>query len=480
MNKIDNFEERSKRYVRWLIWTYFWLLLFEGALRKWALPDLSNPLLLVRDPVVIAIYLLAIPAKVFPRNGWTWTLVVIGFLSLIATVAQLWMYLPPMLIGLIAGYGFRCNFFHLPLIFVMAKVLRPADVKRFGWWTLVLLIPMTVLMIAQFRAAPDALVNRTASGEGTMLMSAMGKVRTAGPFSFVIGVVAYFALATGYIVWGVLNPGVYKTWLLTVASGALIIGAAVSGSRSLIGACAVVVASLLLVVFLRPDVMNRFGQVLVAVVVLGFVVTRMPIFREGAKVMFTRFSEVAEATDQSISQDLISRVFSTFQDGVFVIGKAPFLGYGLGVGTNAGAKLLFGQSFFLLMEGEWPRVILENGPLLGVAYLLWRLGLVLRVGWLTIKSVLMGNLLPLLLFSSSFLPMISGQFGQPTILGFAVFVTGLAVAAMQEGAPVPADPKPPDDGKRIPIKPIRGRSAYAERLHGPARIPERPNGSVAR
>src|ERR1700682_749757 len=108
MNSIDSSEERAKRQIRRLIWLYFWLLLIEGALRKWALPDLSNPLLLVRDPVVIAIYLLAIPARVFPRNGWTLALVVIGFLSLIATVAQLWMYLPPMLIGLIAGYGFRC------------------------------------------------------------------------------------------------------------------------------------------------------------------------------------------------------------------------------------------------------------------------------------------------------------------------------------------------------------------------------------
>jgi hypothetical protein len=476
----DSPEARARRYIRYLIWAYFWLLLVEGVLRKWVLPDLSNPLLVIRDPVVLAIYALSFRARVFPRNAWVMALIVMAILTTGATFFQLWDYVAPEAIAVVAGYGIHANFFHLPLIFIMARVLTIEDVKRFGWWTLVLLIPMTVLMIAQFRAAPDALVNRTASGEGTMLMSAMGKVRTAGPFSFVIGVVAYFALATGYIVWGVLNPGVYKSWLLTVASGALIIGAAVSGSRSLIGACAVVVASLLLVVFLRPDVMNRFGQVLVAVVVLGFVVTRMPIFREGAKVMFTRFSEVAEATDQSISQDLISRVFSTFQDGVFVIGKAPFLGYGLGVGTNAGAKLLFGQSFFLLMEGEWPRVILENGPLLGVAYLLWRLGFVLRVGWLTIKSVLMGNLLPLLLFSSSFLPMISGQFGQPTILGFAVFVTGLAVAAIQEGAPVPVDPKPPGDGKRIPMKPVRGRSAYAERLHGPAPIPERPNGSVAR
>src|SRR5713226_3418491 len=105
MNSIDNSEEKAKQYVRRLIWLYFWLLLIEGALRKWVLPTYSNPLLLIRDPVVIAIYLLAIPAKVFPRNGWTLALVVIGFLSLLATVAQLYLYFPPTMIALVAGYG---------------------------------------------------------------------------------------------------------------------------------------------------------------------------------------------------------------------------------------------------------------------------------------------------------------------------------------------------------------------------------------
>jgi len=80
----------------------------------------------------------------------------------------------------------------------MGKVMRLEDVKRFGWWTLILIIPMTFLMVAQFRASPDALINSTAGGEGEMMTTAMGKVRTAGPFSFVIGVVLYFALATAF------------------------------------------------------------------------------------------------------------------------------------------------------------------------------------------------------------------------------------------------------------------------------------------
>lgn len=481
MNKIDNSVEKAQRWVRRLIWVYFWMLLIEGALRKWVLPELSNPLLLVRDPVAIAIYLFAIPAKVFPRNGWTLALLVIGFLSLIATFAQLWMYLPPQMIAFVAGYGFRSNFFHLPLIFVIGKVLRPEDVKRFGWWILVVVVPMAALMVVQFRAAPDAFVNRTAGGEGEMMLSALGKVRTAGTFSFVTGIVSYFALATGFLVWSVLRRTVYKNWLLAAAGSALIMGVAVSGSRSVVGACLVVVASLVVVLVLRPDAVNRFGQTLMVVLVLGFIVTRTPVFKEGLSVLTTRFSEVAEASDQSVTRGLVMRVLGDFEEAFFVLGKAPFLGYGLGIGTNAGAKFLTGRSGFLLTEGEWSRIFLEIGPVLGLAYVALRCGLVVWMGLLCLKSVKLGNVLPLLLFSSSFLPMISGQFGQPTILGFAVFTTGLALAARNgEELLTPTQLRSARPRAIGSENVVRSRSAHAARLHSSNQRSSPTNGSVDR
>ena len=475
----DDSEEKAKGYIRQLIWLYFWLLLVEGALRKWVVPQLSNPLLVVRDPVTLGIYFFAIRARVFPRNSWTVALAIIATLTLFATFAQLLPYIPPKMIALVAGYGVHANYFHLPLIFVMARVLRPEDLRKFGWWILLLLIPMSILLVAQFRAAPDAFVNRTAGGEGEMMTAAMGKVRTAGPFSFVIGVVAYYSLATGYLIWGVLTKGIYKNWLLAAAGIALIIGIAVSGSRSVVAACAVVVASLLVVIVLRPNMINRFGQVLVVVVVLGFVVSRTAIFKEGMSVIATRFTEVAEASEQTVAGSVVSRLWSSFSEGFYVLTKAPLLGYGLGIGTNAGAKLLTGHALFLLTEDEWSRVFLESGPILGVVYILWRCILAVRIGWLCLRSVLLGNLLPILLFSSAFLPMISGQFGQPTILGFVVFVTGLALAALniQEGQFTPS--AIPASRQKIP-SPVRGRSAYAERLHGSGAGPIQGNGAVDR
>lgn len=469
-------EDKNIRLIRQLIWIYFWLLIFEGALRKWVLPSLSNPLLIVRDPVVLAAYVLSFRAGVFPKNRWTYSIATIAFIAFAISFVPLWYYLPPIKIALVAGFGFRADFLHLPLIFVMAKVLRFEDVKRFGFWTLLLMMPMALLMIAQFHASPDAFLNRTAGGEGEMMTAALGKVRTAGPFSFVVGVVAYFALATGFGIWAALKRDVYPTWLLGAAAIALVVGIAVSGSRSVVATCAIVIASLAAVVVLRPQSVTRLGQILLVFVVLGFIVTRTSIFHEGFHVLSTRFEEVAEASDKSIGAGAFERVMGDFGDGFFALRHAPFLGYGLGIGTNAGAKFLTGAQVFLLAENEWARIILESGPLVGLAFILWRASLTFSIGRVCLQSIKRDNVLPLLLFSSSFVPLFSGQFGQPTISGFCIFVTGLALAAAhQDGENM--------TGAKLEAAPIRRpmrRSAYASRLHGPGAHPGHTNGSVDR
>jgi hypothetical protein len=154
--------EKTIIYIRRLIWLYLILLIFEGSLRKWVVPQFSDPLLIVRDPIVILIYILALRARVFPWNGYIVSLLIISILSIVLSVFRLWDFIPPTTIALITGYGFRSNFLHLPLVFVMAKVLNEVDVKNIGRWTLLGMIPMGLLMIAQFRAPAESFINRAA------------------------------------------------------------------------------------------------------------------------------------------------------------------------------------------------------------------------------------------------------------------------------------------------------------------------------
>src|SRR4051812_41871424 len=115
--------ERLITHIKRAIWVYFFLLIFEGVFRKWLLPQFSDVLLIVRDPVVIVIYLLAIKARVFPRNNWMLSLGIIAFLSSLVSAVVLEPYLPVQPIILVTGFGFRSNFLHLPLLFIMGRVL---------------------------------------------------------------------------------------------------------------------------------------------------------------------------------------------------------------------------------------------------------------------------------------------------------------------------------------------------------------------
>jgi hypothetical protein len=77
----------SRRRLRQLIWLYFWLLIFEGALRKWVFPGLSNILLLVRDPIALSAVFLGWPLLQQKRwQIWLLPLFVIGILGTILAI----------------------------------------------------------------------------------------------------------------------------------------------------------------------------------------------------------------------------------------------------------------------------------------------------------------------------------------------------------------------------------------------------------
>jgi len=461
------------RNIRRLIYLYLFLLIIEGALRKWIVPQFSNPLLLVRDPVVLAIYFLAWHARVFPRNGFILSLAIICILSWIVSIFVLDPYVPMSRILLVTAYGFRSNFLHLPLIFILASVFDADDVRKIGWWILVGMIPISLLMALQFHSAPDSFINRTVGlGEGEQITAGGGKIRPPGTFSFISGPIHYVTGAAAFVLYGGLRRATYPNWLLFGAGCSVLLAIVVSGSRSLVVSVLLVVLSLAIVLLVRPDAVNRFGKSLVLLVIAMLIITRLPIVHEGLTILSSRFTESAEAAETTITGGLIQRTLGEFTEGLGHLGHAPIAGFGLGVGTSGGAAFLMGQSTFLLSENEWTRIIFENGPILGLAFLLWRAALTIYLGFVSLRALTRAEILPLLLFSAGFLIILNGQLGQPTSLGFAAVLNGLCLASTRPGkiTAVPVTPPPP----RL----IRGRSAFAERLHG-ADAPYR-NGSVDR
>jgi hypothetical protein len=453
--------QKSFISVRRLIWLYFFLLIFEGTFRKWILPQFSDVLLVVRDPVVLAIYFFALKARVFPRNNYILALGIISVLSWLVSLVVLEPYLSLKPLILVTGFGFRSNFLHLPLIFIIGRVLTQDDVLKLGKWVVIGLIPMCVLLAVQFNAAPDSFINRTAGlGETQQITAGGGKIRPPGTFSFVSGVIFYSALSAAFLLYGALTRGVYRNWVLVGGGFALVVTIAVSGSRSVLLAVLVVMASMLAIIALRPSAMTQFGRNLLIAVVVLLVAVRLPVFQEGVQVLSDRFTAVAEAEETSIARGLLARTFSGYTEGILLLPRAPLAGYGLGIGTNGGAKFLTGRSIFLLSEGEWGRVVLESGPILGLGYLVWRTMLTFTLGLFSYRQLKRGEILPIMLYCAGFLSLLNGQFGQPTNLGFAVFVCGLCLAA---GNTKTAAELPIPDG--VALRRMARRSRFAERIH---------------
>ncbi len=415
------------KILRWLIWTYFWLLLFEGALRKWLFPSLANPLLIIRDPVLLAIYGLALARGVFPQNRFVIALGIIGLLSFVAGFFAEFFNLG------VSVFGFRCNFLHLPLLYVMGRVFDLESVKRVGFWVLLLTLPMTALVVMQFRAAPDAWLNAGAGLDAFQITLTGNKVRPAGTFSFVSGIIYFYALTTVFLIYGLVEKRTYPLALTAVAGLCVPAALAVSGSRSTVAMTAIVASMFVVALFIRPALLGKAMKLIGIVAALAFLAGSLAIFqtvfKEGFDAFSTRMSELEHV--EGGFEGFVLRFTSTFTKPFHTMFDMPLFGYGLGVGTNVGAKLLTGNTDFMLAEDEWERVICESGAILGGAYLLIRVLMAVKLGAMAFRAGRVGHFLPLLLLGACGVPIVAGQFGQTTTLGFAIFVGGLCLASMR-------------------------------------------------
>jgi len=440
--------------IRWLIWIYMFLLIFEGALRKWILPGLANPLLIVLDPVAILIYALAYQKGVFPENGLVGAINALGVFTFLISLVTGYGNL------LVSVFGWRTDFLHLPLIFLMGKVLDERDVKRLCTAMLIIAVPMAFLVMAQFKADPLAWINRgVGTGEGGQLDVGFGKIRPPGTFSFTNGLANYIGLVAGCLLYAVIDRKYYPRWLLFTAAPATGLMIMISGSRATVSAVVISVIFLALICIRRPTyVGNSFKFVLLALPGL-WLISLLPVFQEGQEVLGARFGE----STGGVQHGIIERALSDYTSGFDAIPDTPLFGMGLGMGTNAAAGMLSGgQRSFLLAEGEWPRVVKEGGPIFGLGFLLLRIVIVFYLFMLALGALEKHKPLGLLIFSATALPVLNGQFGQPTALGFAVFGGGLCLAAANEARETARDEVVV---ATAPLHGRRGRSVYAEMLH---------------
>jgi hypothetical protein len=410
--------------IKKAIWAYFLLLIFEGALRKWFLPFLSTPLLLVRDPIVIWALVKASKADLMPKNGFITTSITIGVISMLTAVA----------FGhgniLVAFFGARTFLFFLPFTFLVGHFFTQKDVEAIGRATLWIALPMTVLIALQFNSPQSAWVNRGVGGDegGAGFSGALGFFRPPGTFSFTNGLSLFYSFTSCFVFYFWLNPQKINKLLLIAATFGLIAAIPLSISRGLFFAIGVVAIFVIIATARNPKYLGKMIAAGIGLFILLTVLSSQSFFQNATEALTHRF-ESASNSEGGVEGTLMDRYVGGTLESISATIGGPFFGYGSGISSNVGSRLLSGRVISGVAEDEPGRLITELGPLMGLIIIFVRLGMSLRSIVFSYRKLAVGNTLPWILLPYSLLLGPQANWAQPTALGFSVLAIGLVFAA---------------------------------------------------
>jgi hypothetical protein len=417
--------------VKQCIWLYFFLLIFEGGLRKWVLPGLATPLLIIRDPVAFGILVLAVRKNILVFNSYVVGMYVITITAMVTAVFLGHKNL------FVALYGARIVLLHFPVMFVIGKVFSREDVLKMGRIILWLSLPMTILILLQFYSPQSAWVNRGVGGEveGTAtrsgLQGALGYFRPPGTFSFATGTSSFYALVAPFLFFFWLQLKRVNKLLLIAASICLMMAIPLSISRSLFFQVSLTLVFVAIALARKPKLLGQMLMATVGVSILLVLLSKVAFFQTATMAFTARF-ETASEVEGGLQGTFGDRYLGGMTSAIAGAYDLPFFGVGIGMGTNVGSQLLSGQQTFLVAEGEWGRVIGEMGLILGFAMIFYRLKLVIKIAIAAYKKLLVYDTLPWLLLSFGFITVAQSQWAQPTSLGFSTLIGGLMIASLNK------------------------------------------------
>jgi hypothetical protein len=412
------------------IWVYFFLWVFEGALRKWILPSLATPLLVVRDPIAIYILVRAIYLNVKFMTPY----VVFSFIfTLLSLAITLTFGHGNLFVGI---YGARIMLLHFPLIFIIGKVFTKENVLQLGRVLLVLNIFMTIIVYFQFSSPQSAFINIGIGGEGSAGFSgAMGYSRPPGTFSFTTGLTIFYTAVSVFVYYFWLSKDYCSKILLYASTVALVIALPLTISR---GAVVAVLIVGLFAVMASVTSAKMLGKLIFTVVVfiIAFVVLQnyVTVFSLGTEVFMDRVDSANRSTGAGggLKESILLRIVTDVLGPFIDLFTHPMFEGNLGMGTNAGAQMLTGKTAFLISETEFGRLVGEQGIIFGGGVILIRLILALRIVVKSWKLPQAERLLPFTLCGAACPALFQGQWAQPSVLGFAVIMVGLVMAALNK------------------------------------------------
>ena len=446
----ESVRQIAVRHIEKLVLVVFWLLILEGALRKWVAPQLAHYLFFVRDPFVVLLYWHAMRAQAFRRAG-PWLAAGMAF----AAVAPLLAFVQIASLGdsrmaTIMAYGWRQYFLYLPLPFALAGAISEQFLWRFMRHAFLATIITAPLMFAQFHSPPSSVINRGIAEDEALQFKSVdfldNLIRPSGTFTSTVGTSNLAASTLALLLAAWLVPASRRrisTWLLLLAAAATAVCLAVCGSRGAFVNSAIVVLFALLVGIVAPRAAVRGRALLIPMVLLVVGAVLYPIlFPDALNATLGRFAAAQSLESSSSSLGILGRALHETVGFMSILGDAPLAGYGLGLGGNG--RSFLGSDTGLLptifAESDWTRHIVDLGPVVGVLFILYRIAVTFDVFRRSIIATRRAaDPLPLLLFGYLGIGLFDGQLtGHGTVGGFLWLYLGLCLASCRIALERPA------------------------------------------
>jgi hypothetical protein len=351
------------RYWRQALFGVFVLLVFEGALRKWAFPSAQAQLYLVKDAILLAVYLgFVLDGR---RNqpalrGAASIRIVLLLAFAFGCIEVLNPNSPSILVGLV---GLKAYFLYVPIAFILPYAFKSREhLFHMIWRYLVLAIPVALFGFIQVAVGPDSFLNTYVSySEAPLGPTQFGHEnipRTAGTFSYISGYAAFLTfvafLAIGY---NLANGWRIKNNIVPILALSLVVGAMfTTGSRAPVYT---LIATSPVILLLAAS-----GRLLPTRTAVRLCLL-LPIVAFVALNLSSRAVDAFTQRANEASDNTAYRLLWPVDQTIWVLSEGPALGMGIGT-THPSASTIVGIQEApwlgdLFTEGELPQVTVELG-----------------------------------------------------------------------------------------------------------------------
>jgi hypothetical protein len=353
------------KYWQRALFAVFVLLVFEGALRKWAVPSAQAQMYLVKDGILLAAYLgfiLDSRRKRPEPKG-------VGLIKIILVVGFVWGCIevlnpksPSILVGLM---GLKSYFLYAPVAFILPYAITSREhlfvlIRRY----IIIAIPVAVLGFIQIAAGPASSLNvYVGSEDAPEMLAYFGKkdfVRASGTFSYISGYTVFLVmiafLAIGY---NMAHGWRLKNNIVPIIALTLVVGAMfTTGSR---GPIWILLASVPVILWLaaRSRVLPPQTAMRVFILLPVIAILALNISPEAVEAFMERVTET-----QDTSSYTLERLYQAPWETMGVLSEGSPLGVGIGT-THPAALAIMGAEFpwwlDVFTETEMARVTTEQG-----------------------------------------------------------------------------------------------------------------------